>query len=459
MIESTRPIMSELAWISRVLTLIHPLPTLQIGIAPHAPFEHGDGVHRFLEPVVQRFRNSIATGFDLDLDGDLFPVEDSDSGHDLGSHERRSRLDFRQNRIYGTSPPAKSVSATISRGTEVTFSVPRKSQATPAWTPCKARRPRVLPAMWLALAGLFTGSDTPFLTWSEPLPQNVVMDVYEEIVRLRREGRSGAVATIVRRIGSTPRKDHAKMLVRQDGSFVGTVGGGCVEAEVWRHANQVMESGRATLVKYKLTQEDTENEGLVCGGTVEIFIEPVIPEPTLILMGAGHLGQAIAEAADKVDFQVVVLDDREAFANRQRFPRAREVIVDSFRTGLSQTSVTVNTFILIITRGHSHDHAALEKAIQTEARYVGLVGSRRKIQLIVDNLLQQGYPPDLFENLYAPIGLAIGSETPEEIAISVVGELIAIRKGVHERNRKQLFVRKILERARTKQAPAQVGAG
>lgn len=297
------------------------------------------------------------------------------------------------------------------------------------------------------------------MTWSEPLPQNVGMDVYEEIVRLRRDGRSGALATIVRRLGSTPRKDHAKMLVRQDGSFVGTVGGGCVEAEVWRHANQVMESGRATLVKYELTQEDTENEGLVCGGTVEIFIEPVVPEPTLILMGAGHLGQAIAEAAGKVGFQVVVLDDRESFANRERFPQAEKVIVDSFRTGLSQTSVTVNTFILVITRGHSHDHAALEQAIRTEARYVGLVGSRRKIQLIVENLLEQGYEPERFNRLYAPIGLAIGSETPEEIAVSVVAELIAIRKGVHERNHKQRFVQKVLKRARPKPAPARVAAG
>ena len=133
--------------------------------------------------------------------------------------------------------------------------------------------------------------------------------------------------------------------------------------------------------------------------------------------------------------------------------------MDSFRTGLSQTSVTVNTFILVITRGHSHDHAALEQAIRTEARYVGLVGSRRKIQLIVENLLEQGYEPDRFNRLYAPIGLAIGSETPEEIAVSVVAELIAIRKGVHERNHKQRFVQKVLKRARPKPAPARVATG
>ena len=282
------------------------------------------------------------------------------------------------------------------------------------------------------------------------------MDVYEEIVRLRREGQVGALTTIVRRLGSTPRKDHAKMLIHQDGSFVGTIGGGCVEAEVWRNASTVMKTGKARLVEYELTQEDTENEGLVCGGSVEIFIEPVLPEPSLVLMGAGHLGKAISESAIRVGFQVTVLDDRDAFANHDRFPQAKQIIVDSFQESLSQVSITVNSFILIVTRGHSHDHAALEQAIQTDARYVGLVGSRRKIHLIVQNLLEKGYRPEKFKNLYAPIGLPIGSETPEEIAISVLAELIAVRKGAHQRSKKQRFVQKLIERAAAENGPAKI---
>ncbi len=276
----------------------------------------------------------------------------------------------------------------------------------------------------------------------------LVMDVYEEVVRVRKHGGKAALATIVRRLGSTPRKDHAKMLIHEDGSFVGTVGGGCVEAEVWEEAKRVMNSGSAALLNYELTQEDAENEGLICGGTVEIFVEPILPDPKVVLMGAGHVGQAIAEAAHRVGFQVAVLDDREAFANAERFPNAQELVVGPYESGLEEIQISQTSFVLVVTRGHSHDQTALEQAIQTQARYVGLVGSRRKIQLIVKNLIEKGYAPEAFDRLYAPIGLAIGSETPEEIAVSVVAEVVAIRKGVHQRSEKQLFIVKVLDKVK-----------
>lgn len=271
------------------------------------------------------------------------------------------------------------------------------------------------------------------------------MDIYQEITRLRQEGRRAALATIVRRLGSTPRKDHAKMLVYEDGSTLGSVGGGCTEAEVWQKARSVITSGRSALVKYELTEDDAENEGLVCGGTVEIFVEPILPEPKIVLLGAGHVGQAIAETAHRVGFKVAVLDDRESFASRNRFPHAEEILVGPFES-LDPSIVTENSFILVVTRGHRYDQIAVEQAIQTRARYVGLVGSRRKVQLIVENLLEKGLPAEAFTKLYSPIGIEIGSETPAEIAISVLAELIAIRKGVHQRSDKQLFLTKVLER-------------
>ena len=274
------------------------------------------------------------------------------------------------------------------------------------------------------------------------------MDVYEEIARLRRQGRRAALATIIRRLGSTPRKDHAKMLVYEDGSALGSVGGGCTEAEVWQEARRVMESGRGSVVKYELTETDAENEGLVCGGSVEFFVEPIMPEPRIVLMGAGHVASAIAEAAHRVGFQVAVLDDRETFASSERFPHAEQLVVAPFERSLDETTVTESSFILIVTRGHRFDQLALEKAIQTRARYVGLVGSRRKIQLIAENLLQKGLPAESFQKVYSPIGLEIGSETPEEIAVSVVAELIAIQKGVHQRSEKQQFLMKVLEKHR-----------
>jgi xanthine dehydrogenase accessory factor len=237
------------------------------------------------------------------------------------------------------------------------------------------------------------------------------------------------------------------MLIRDDGSILGSVGGGCVEAEVWQSAQEVMESGRARLLSYTMTDDNAEDEGLICGGTVEIFVEPILTEPVLIIMGAGHLGQAVANLAGPLQFRTVILDDREKFVNRERFPRADELIVADFSSALAGIEVNDNSYILVVTRGHRHDQVATEKALQTRARYVGLVGSRRKIKILVQSLLKKGLAPELFERLYAPIGLDIGSETPEEIAVSVMAEVISLRKGVHHRSDKQKFVLKLIDEA------------
>jgi xanthine dehydrogenase accessory factor len=271
------------------------------------------------------------------------------------------------------------------------------------------------------------------------------MDIFEEIVRLRREGSKAALATVVKWLGSTPRRDNAKMLVFEDGSTMGSIGGGSTEAEVVEEACRVLKTEKASLTKFTLTQEEAAEDGLICGGTVEVFVEPILPDPSLLLMGGGHLAQAIAEAAQEVEFKVSVADDRASFANRERFPGAQKTIVAPFEEGLDSMNVTENSFILIVTRGHGYDQVVLEKAIQTPARYIGLVGSRRKIRIILKNLLEKGVPPEAFSRLYAPIGLEIGSETPQEIAVSVVAELIALRKGVHQRSKKQLFAMKLIE--------------
>ena len=284
------------------------------------------------------------------------------------------------------------------------------------------------------------------------------MDIYEEIVRVRREGDRAALATIVRRHGSTPRRDFAKMLISEDGSTIGSVGGGQTEAEVIKEAGRVMETGEASLLKYQLTQKDAAEEGLTCGGTLEVFVEPILPDPKLILMGAGHIGQMVAEAAHRVGFKVAVVDDRESFANEERFPEAEEIVVASFQEGLDAVTVSQTSFILIATRGHGHDQSVLEQALQTPACYIGMIGSRRKTQIIVQKLLEKGVSPEALSRLYAPIGIEIGSETPEEIAVSVVAELIAILRGAHQRSEKQRFVMKLLEKAESIESEAEVQA-
>jgi len=266
------------------------------------------------------------------------------------------------------------------------------------------------------------------------------MDLYRKIVEIREQGRRAALATIVRRRGSAPRKDSAKMLILDDGTTYGSVGGGCVEGEVWQKARTVLETGKSEFVSFTLNETDAANEGLICGGTVDIFIEAIMSDPRLFILGAGHLGRAVTPLAKSVGFAVTVIDDRESFASRKRIPDADAVAVRPFENALDGFTIRRNDFVLVVTRGHSHDLVATEQAIRTDARYVGLVGSRRKIKLIVDTLLEKGIPAERFQRLYAPIGLDIGSETPEEIAIAVVAELVAVRKGKHKRSPKQEFI-------------------
>ena len=274
-------------------------------------------------------------------------------------------------------------------------------------------------------------------------------DIYEEILRARREGQRVALATVVSQSGSTPRKDTAKMLVFADGTIIGTVGGGGVEADVCRKGQEAITTGLSSLLKYELTNEDAEKEGFICGGIVEVFVEPVLPDPRLVIFGAGHLGVAIADLALTVGFDVSVIDDRESFANPARFSPKVDVVCRAFDAPLDELRINSESFLLMVTRGHRWDQIALGLAVHTGARYVGMVGSRRKIVMTVQSLLDKGWTPDLFKNLYAPIGIEIGSETPEEIAVAVVAEMIAIRKGVHKRSEKQQFVMEQIAKAKS----------
>jgi len=256
------------------------------------------------------------------------------------------------------------------------------------------------------------------------------MDLYEEIVRLRRDGRRGAVATIVNVRGSIPSFKTAKMLVRDDGSIVGTIGGGCVEAEVWQAAREVMESERPRTLTFDLNNDPKYDTGLVCGGTLEIFIEPILPPAELLIFGAGHVGTSLGRVAQMAGFDVTIIDDRETFANRERFPEAQQVIAEDFDKAVTQLSPGESSYIVIVTRGHRDDMRVLRWAVQTPARYVGMIGSKRKTITIFKELQQEGLAAQLFDRVHAPIGLDIGAITPAEIAIAIVAEMIAKRRNV-----------------------------
>ena len=251
------------------------------------------------------------------------------------------------------------------------------------------------------------------------------MNIYEELLRLKREGRACAMATIVQAAGSSPQKEGAKMLVRDDGTVFGTLGGGCLEAEAAQAALAAIEDGKPLTVSFELTEK---KGGLVCGGKVLVFIDPVIPEPKLVVLGAGHLGRALAKLGKFAGYSVTVVDDREEYANRELLPEADEVVVHSFSSVFSRVIVERTSFVVVATRGHLHDLDGLRAALETGAGYIGLLGSRRKRALLFRTLAEEGFPEEAISRIITPIGLPIGSVTPEEIAISIMAQVIQKRR-------------------------------
>jgi xanthine dehydrogenase accessory factor len=254
------------------------------------------------------------------------------------------------------------------------------------------------------------------------------MDVYDEIVRLRKLGQKCALATIVQVKGSIPSYESAKLLVREDGSFVGTVGGGCVEAEVWTAAREVIETGKARHLTFSLGQDAAYDNGLICGGQLNIFVEPVTPQPRAFIFGGGHVSKSISKVANLAGFATVIIDDREAFANPERFPEADETYADEYEAVFPKLPVTSTSYLVIVTRGHRDDMRVLRWAVGTPAKYIAMIGSKRKTISVIHELEKEGLPRAAFEKIFAPMGLEIGAESPEEIAISVVAEMIAIRR-------------------------------
>jgi len=246
------------------------------------------------------------------------------------------------------------------------------------------------------------------------------MDIYAEIVRLRGLGQKCALATIVDVRGSIPSHETAKLLVREDGSMLGTVGGGCVEAEVWNAAREVIATGKPKHLTFHLNQDAAYDSGLICGGQLDVFVEPVIPPPRAFLFGGGHISKSLSKIASLAGFATVIIDDREAFASRQRFPEAEEIF--------PKLAVRDTSYLVIVTRGHRDDLRVLRWAVTTPARYVAMIGSKRKVIGVVKELEKEGLPRSAFERLHAPMGLEIGAVTPEEIAVSVVAEMIAVRR-------------------------------
>ncbi len=251
------------------------------------------------------------------------------------------------------------------------------------------------------------------------------MQIFEEALRLKREGRVSAIATIVECHGSSPQKQGAKMLVRDDGTIMGTLGGGCLEADVVQAARMAMLDGKPMTLPFELTEREG---GLVCGGTLLVYIEPVLPDPHLVILGAGHVGRALCKLARFTGFRVTVVDDRSEFANRGNIPDANDLVVNEFERTFERVTVDKTTYIVVATRGHNHDLDAVKAALRTDAHYIGLLGSRRKKSLLVKSLSEGGFLPGEIERIVIPVGMHIGSVMPEEIAVSIMAQIIQKRR-------------------------------
>ena len=254
-------------------------------------------------------------------------------------------------------------------------------------------------------------------------------EVFAAVAEALERGEAAALVTIVAAHGSTPQRVGAKMLVFADGRTVGTIGGGCYENDAFGKAREAILSRKPQLVRYELSDDFAQETGLICGGQMDVYIEPIEPSPELYIIGGGHVGFHLARVAHEVGFRVHVIDDREKFANAERFPTAAEVIVDDIPSWIARVSLPAHAYAVIVTRGHTNDLEALRALAPRELRYLGLIGSRAKVARIYDALVADRIPAVALKRVHAPIGLDIGAVTPQEIAVSILAELIAVKHG------------------------------
>ncbi|HPU30609.1 MAG TPA: XdhC family protein [Syntrophorhabdaceae bacterium] len=253
-------------------------------------------------------------------------------------------------------------------------------------------------------------------------------DIFEKIIEMKKKGTPSALAIVIRTEGSVPRKPGAKMVVTRDGNIFGTLGGGDLENRIIKEAIKAIEEGKPKTASFTL---DMEKGGLdmMCGGTVEVFIEPLLPPEKLIIFGAGHITRSLAPMMKKIGFHVIIVDDTPQFLQKEYFPDIEDIFLEDMPAFAERLSSEQNIYVVVLSRGFSRDKAILGKLLKKDFRYIGMIGSKRKMENVIRGLKEEGIPDEAFLKLKSPVGLDIGAETPEEIAISIAGEIIAVKKG------------------------------
>jgi xanthine dehydrogenase accessory factor len=254
-----------------------------------------------------------------------------------------------------------------------------------------------------------------------------MLDIYQELVNIAARGERAVLATVISSRGSVPRKAGTKMIIKRDGTLVGSIGGGNVELAVHEKALEVMKSCKPQMMHFDLTGKG-EEAWMICGGQMDVFLESISPAETLYLFGAGHLSQSTATLAKMLGFRVVVIDPRPEYNNNDRFPGADSLIVEEYDDAFSKLSVDESSYIVIYTPGHATDEKCLQFAVDTAAKYVGMIGSKKKVKEIKERLRKKGVSQRKLDEIHAPIGLEINAQTPEEIAVSILAEITKFRR-------------------------------
>jgi xanthine dehydrogenase accessory factor len=250
------------------------------------------------------------------------------------------------------------------------------------------------------------------------------MDIFEEIVASQKAQVPVVLATVIESLGSAPREEGARMLIRADGSIVGTIGGGAIEKRVIDEALLIMNAAAPKLVRYEL-----KDIGMACGGGMSVFLEPLRQAPQLLIFGAGHIGRTLSQIGKMLDFSVTVVDNRPEFAQKELLPWADTVIAEDYPQAISKITYSARTHIVILTHKHAHDFEILEQLIHKPFCYLGMIGSKTKVAKAFQQLRERGISENMIQKIHSPIGISIGANTPAEIAISIAAELVAVRSG------------------------------
>jgi len=254
-------------------------------------------------------------------------------------------------------------------------------------------------------------------------------EILKEALGRINKGETIALVTVVETKGSTPREVGAKMVFGKDGLIVGTIGGGITEAKVIKEAKQALREGKGKLLTYHLTKEQAAlDEGAICGGKMKVFIDILQPKEEVLIFGAGHIAVYVSKLAKTVGFKVTIIDDRKEFANQDRFPEADEIVAEEIEEALTHLNITPSAYIIVLTRGHLKDEEVLGSVIRSGAAYIGMIGSRKKNATVFQHLEEQGISQDELAKVHAPIGIDINAQTPEEIAVSIIAEIVQAKR-------------------------------